>query len=111
MCKTGNHVITTAYPLKNETKTNKIIAQWPIFGAENSFVKRELLNKVKFNMALEFGYGEDGDFVRRLRNLGYDVLYFSEPQILQLKHQWVVLGQNQFWPGIVIPFSPNHRQP
>lgn len=81
----GNQIITTAYPQKNETKTNKTIIQWPTFGAGNSFVKRELLKKVKFNMALEFGYGEDGDFGRQLRNKGVDVLYFPEPQILHLK--------------------------
>lgn len=81
----GNQIITTAYPQKNETKTNKTIIQWPTFGAGNSFVKRELLKKVKFNMALEFGYGEDGDFGRQLRNQGVDVLYLPEPEILHLK--------------------------
>jgi len=81
----GNKVVTTAYPQKNEAKLNKTVIQWPTFGAGNSFVKRELLKKVKFNMALEFGYGEDGDFGRQLRNQGIDVLFLPQPQILHLK--------------------------
>lgn len=81
----GNRIVTTAYPQKNESKKNKIVMQWPTFGAGNSFVKRELLEKIKFNMALEFGYGEDGDFGMQLRNQGNDVLYLPEPQILHLK--------------------------
>ena len=81
----GNQIVTTAYPQKNEKKTNKIIIQWATFGSGNSFVKSELLKKVKFNMALEFGYGEDGDFGKQLRNQGVDVLYLPEPQILHLK--------------------------
>jgi len=81
----GNQIVTTAYPQKNESKLNKTVIQWPTFGAGNSFVKRELLKKVKFNMALEFGYGEDSDFGMQLRNHGHDVLYLPEPQILHLK--------------------------
>jgi GT2 family glycosyltransferase len=81
----GYKVVTTAYPQKNETKLNKTVIQWPTFGAGNSFVKRELLKKVKFNMALEFGYGEDGDFGMQLRNQGVDVLFLPQPQILHLK--------------------------
>ena len=44
-----------------------------------------LLDKVKFNMALEFGYGEDGDFGMQLRNNGCDILYLPEPEIVHLK--------------------------
>jgi GT2 family glycosyltransferase len=40
---------------------------------------------VRFNRALEFGYGEDGDFGMQLRNQGCDVLYLPEPEILHLK--------------------------
>jgi len=36
-------------------------------------------------MGYEFGFGEDGDFGRQLRNHGVDVLYFPEPEILHLK--------------------------
>jgi glycosyltransferase involved in cell wall biosynthesis len=81
----GNPVITTAYPQKNEIKQYKKTIQWSTFGAGNSFVRRDLLNKVRFNRALEFGYGEDADFGMQLRNQGADVLYLPEPEILHLK--------------------------
>jgi GT2 family glycosyltransferase len=81
----GNLVVTTSYPQKKEIKKYTKVVQWPTFGAGNSFVRREVLTDVKFNKAFEFGYGEDGDFGMQLRNLGHDVLYLPEPEILHLK--------------------------
>jgi glycosyltransferase involved in cell wall biosynthesis len=81
----GNPLVTTSYPQKKERKKYTKVIQWPTFGAGNSFVQRDLLNKVRFNQAFEFGYGEDGDFGMQLRNQGYDVLYLPEPEILHLK--------------------------
>ncbi|MFV8335237.1 glycosyltransferase family 2 protein [Flavobacterium sp. RSP29] len=81
----GSPVVTVSYPQKNEIKRYSKVIQWPTFGAGNSIVRRDLLGKVKFNMALEFGYGEDGDFGMQLRNIGTDVLYLPEPEILHLK--------------------------
>jgi glycosyltransferase involved in cell wall biosynthesis len=83
--KYGNPVVTTSYPQKNECKKYTKVIQWPTFGAGNSFVRRNLLEKVRFNRAFEFGYGEDGDFGMQLRNQGYDVLYLPDPEILHLK--------------------------
>ena len=83
--KYGNEVVTTSYPQQNESKKYRKVIQWPTFGAGNSFVKRNLLDKVSFNKSLEFGYGEDADFGMQLRNLGHDVLYLPEPEILHLK--------------------------
>ncbi|SHM64989.1 glycosyltransferase family 2 protein [Flavobacterium xanthum] len=83
--KYGIRVVTTSYPQKNEVKQFLNIVQWSTFGAGNSIVKRELLKKVRFNMALEFGYGEDSDFGMQLRNKGNDVLYLPYPEILHLK--------------------------
>nr|WP_314897199.1 glycosyltransferase family A protein [uncultured Flavobacterium sp.] len=81
----GSSVVTVSYPQKNERKKYVNVIQWPTFGAGNSIVRRDLLEKVKFNMALEFGYGEDGDFGMQLRNTGTDILYLPEPEILHLK--------------------------
>jgi GT2 family glycosyltransferase len=81
----GSEVITTSYSQKNESKSHKRVIQWPTFGAGNSFVNRDVLDKVRFNIALEFGYGEDSDFGMQLRNQGHDVLYLPEPEILHLK--------------------------
>lgn len=81
----GNSVVTVSYPQMNERKKYFNVIQWLTFGAGNSIIKRDLLEKVKFNMALEFGYGEDGDFGMQLRNIGTDILYLPEPEILHLK--------------------------
>jgi GT2 family glycosyltransferase len=81
----GNLVVTTSYPQKKEIKKYTKVVQWPTFGAGNSVVRRDVLTDVKFNKAFEFGYGEDGDFGMQLRNLGQDVLYLPEPEILHLK--------------------------
>ncbi|MFE3871878.1 glycosyltransferase family 2 protein [Flavobacterium sp. ZS1P70] len=83
--KYGNEVATTSYPQKNEVKKYRKVIQWPTFGAGNSFVKRILLDEIRFNDSLEFGYGEDSDFGMQLRNKGYDVLYLPEPEIIHLK--------------------------
>lgn len=81
----GNKIVTTSYPQKNEPKKYKKVIQWPTFGAGNSFVKKTLLDTVRFNTALEFGYGEDSDFGMQLRSQGHDVLYLPFPEILHLK--------------------------
>lgn len=81
----GVSVVTTAYPQKKEIKKQNQVFQCPTFGAGNSFVKRTLLEDVKFNIGYEFGYGEDVDFGMQLRNQGQDILYLPEPMILHLK--------------------------
>lgn len=81
----GNPVVTTAYPQKSEIKKHQKVIQWPTFGAGNSFVRRDVLENIRFNKGFEFGYGEDGDFGMQLRNKGHDVLYLPEPEILHLK--------------------------
>jgi GT2 family glycosyltransferase len=80
-----NEVITVSYIQKGEIKIENRVKQWETFGAGNSFVKMERLEIVKFNTSLEFGYGEDADFGMQLRNLGVDVLYIPNPEILHLK--------------------------
>lgn len=81
----GIQVVTTSYPQKKEMMKFAKVIQWKTFGAGNSFVLRELLEKVKFNMGFEFGYGEDSDFGMQLRNKGADVIYLPEPSIFHLK--------------------------
>lgn len=62
-------------------KTN----QTDIFGSGNSIIKSNLLSKVTFDKAFEFGYGEDSDFGMQLRALGNDVLYLPEVKMTHLK--------------------------
>lgn len=81
----GNEVVTVSYLQQGENKIYNKVKQWGTFGAGNSFVRNNLIDKVRFNRALEFGYGEDADFGIQLRNLGADILYLPEPDILHLK--------------------------
>ncbi|MFD0989549.1 glycosyltransferase family 2 protein [Mariniflexile jejuense] len=81
----GVLAITTVYLQENEkllfTKTH----QTGIFGSGNSFIKASCLKNIRFNMALEFGYGEDFDFGMQLRNEGVDVIYCPDIRITHLK--------------------------
>ena len=81
----GVSVLTTAYLQQNEPQRYSITNQSGIFGSGNSFLKATCLATVAFDMALEFGYGEDTDFGMQLRNKGFDVIYFPEIRILHLK--------------------------
>ena len=81
----GVSVLTTAYLQQNEPQRYSITNQSGIFGSGNSFLKATCLATVSFDMALEFGYGEDTDFGMQLRNKGFDVIYLPEIRILHLK--------------------------
>ena len=81
----GLNILTTSCLQKNEEQLYKIMHQSGIFGSGNSFVKRTALQELTFDMALEFGYGEDIDFGMQLRNKGFDVIYFPDIRILHLK--------------------------
>ncbi|MFD1294253.1 glycosyltransferase family 2 protein [Lutibacter holmesii] len=71
--------------LKPEEKIKyKIINQTTIFGSGFSFVKSSCLKDVVFDMAFEFGYGEDSDFGMQLRHKGYDIIYFPNLNISHL---------------------------
>ncbi|NRS89412.1 GT2 family glycosyltransferase [Flavobacterium sp. 7E] len=83
--KYGTKAITTSYPQVKEPILYKNEIQSLTFGSGNSFIKSEILEKCQFNMALEFGYGEDNEFGMQLRNNGIDVIYVPEPSILHLK--------------------------
>jgi GT2 family glycosyltransferase len=43
------------------------------------------VENIYFNESYEFGFREDTDFGMSIRNKGFDVLYYSHPQILHLK--------------------------
>ena len=81
----GMQVLTTSYLQKGENKVFTIPKQWSTFGSGNSFVKGTLSRKLKFNTAYEHGYGEDADYGMQLRNLGVDILYHPDVDLLHLK--------------------------
>lgn len=77
--------VTTAYPQQGENIKSKYIHQSAIFGSGNTFLKSKHLNKVKFDMRYEFGYGEDNDFGMQLRNNGVDIYMIPQVVITHLK--------------------------
>lgn len=81
----GVEVVSVCCIQKEEKPKFKTVFQWASFGSGCSFVKGEVIKKCKFNLGYEFGYGEDVDFGMQLRNLGHDIVYLPEPQILHLK--------------------------
>ena len=83
--KYGAKAVTLKCYQKGEKNKENSVFQWITFGSGCSFVFAESLKKCKFKMGYEFGFGEDGDFGMQLRNIGIDVLYLPEPEILHLK--------------------------
>ncbi len=61
------------------------IFQWPSFGSGCSIVKKEALKGTKFNMAFEYGFGEDADFGMQLRNNSVDIIYYPKVNLTHLK--------------------------
>lgn len=81
----GTEACTTAYLQPSETQKFGMIHQSGIFGSGNSFVKASALQHIRFDAALEFGYGEDTDFGMQLRQSGVDIIYFPSLHITHLK--------------------------
>lgn len=83
--KFGVKAVSLGCLQKGEKPFFNYIFQWGSFGSGCSIVFADSLKQCTFYVGFEFGYGEDADFGRQLRNQGTDVLYLPEPQILHLK--------------------------
>lgn len=59
--------------------------QTMVFGSGSSLVKSSILKDLQFNMAYEFGFGEDSEFGMQLRCKGEDVVYIPNLKITHLK--------------------------
>lgn len=79
------NVFSASYLLNDEKQLYKIISQTNIFGSGNSFIKSEIIKNIRFELKLEFGYGEDIEYGLQLRNKGYDIIYNPSIQITHLK--------------------------
>ncbi|WP_281310623.1 glycosyltransferase family 2 protein [Flavobacterium flavigenum] len=66
-------------------KKHEMQMQWGSFGSGCSIVKNQFLKSTKYDKRFEFGFGEDSDFGMQLRNLGIDILYVPNPEIIHLK--------------------------
>ena len=58
---------------------------WETFGSGCSIVKSSLLEDLTFDLALEFGYGEDKDYGIQIRKKSAAVIYISDYPIFHLK--------------------------
>ncbi|PHQ28642.1 glycosyltransferase family 2 protein [Leeuwenhoekiella nanhaiensis] len=70
---------------EGETEVEKTVFQWPAFGSGCSFVKASALENIRFDLALEHGFGEDADFGMQLRKTGVDILYNPFLKLIHLK--------------------------
>ncbi len=80
-------VVNTAYPQPEEPMVFKKMKQWASFGSGNALLKRKKIGKIRFDTALEGGYGEDVDFGYQLRKNGVDIVYTPEVIIQHLKSE------------------------
>ncbi len=70
---------------KGEIERNKHVFQSTTFGSGTSIVNSTYLKGLLFDIAYEFGYGEDADFGMQLRNKGVDILQLPQISMLHLK--------------------------
>ena len=70
---------------QGEVEQEDTLIQWPSFGSGCSFVKASALENIRFDLALENGFGEDADFGMQLRKSGIDILYNPFLRLLHLK--------------------------
>jgi len=61
------------------------IKQWGSFGSGTSIVQSSFAKQCSFSTIFEHGYGEDADFGMQLRNVGCDIIYHPEIEILHIK--------------------------
>lgn len=83
--KTGLKVGTSVYLKPDEKQTYFKRAQTPIFAGGNSFIKSDIIKKVKFNLNFEHNYGEDHEFGMQIRALGEDIIFYPNVKITHLK--------------------------
>ncbi|WP_452602291.1 glycosyltransferase family 2 protein [Pontimicrobium sp. MEBiC06410] len=83
--------------------------QTNLFGSGCSFVKTEMIKGIQFDMAFEFGFGEDSDFGMQIRNNGGDIIFVPD---IKIKHLKAPIGGyrtkvKQLWGDDVIQPKPS----
>jgi len=81
----GIQMLNTAYLQPGEKVIFNILKQWGTFGTGNGIIQRKFIESASFSSIYEHGYGEDADFGMQLRQLGCDIIYHPEIEILHLK--------------------------
>ncbi len=82
---TGTDVFQIACLLTSQKLIYKSPFQFSYFGAGHAFVRTSCLENLRFDVAYEYGFGEDNDFGMQIRNKGYDILFYSVSKIIHLK--------------------------
>lgn len=77
--------VTLSCLRKGEQERLKVSIQWMTFGSGCSIVKSKITKKINFDMAFEFGFGEDSDYGMRLRNIGCDIVCLPNIKLDHLK--------------------------
>jgi glycosyltransferase involved in cell wall biosynthesis len=85
MMSFGLNAATISCLRQGDEEKKKRTLQWNTFGSGCSIISKQIASKIKFDMAYEHGFGEDGDFGMQIRNLGEDICYMSKSSILHLK--------------------------
>jgi glycosyltransferase involved in cell wall biosynthesis len=70
---------------KNQKKEFQRTIQTDLFGSGCSFIQKKIVQSCRFDVNFEHGFGEDNDFGMQIRNLGEDVFYAGNIDILHLK--------------------------
>lgn len=77
--------VTLSCLRKGEQESLKTSIQWMTFGSGCSIVESKMAKEINFDMAFEFGFGEDSDYGMRLRNVGCDIVYLPNIKLDHLK--------------------------
>lgn len=94
---------------EHQKQTYFKMAQTTVFGSGSSLVKTEKIKKLQFDMAFEFGFGEDSDFGMQIRNNGGDIIFVPD---IKIKHLKAPIGGyrtkvKQLWGDDVIQPKPS----
>ena len=81
----GVEAVNLACLLPNESQTYFITSQTDIYGSGSSIFKGSISKSIKFDTALEHGFGEDKDFGMQIRNQGSDIVYLPDVKLTHLK--------------------------
>ena len=81
----GAEVLNSAYRSPSEKILYDKPKQWGTFGSGNAFILAEKINKLRFDLAFEYGFKEDMDFGMQLRNFGLDIIFHPDLEITHLK--------------------------
>ena len=85
-CKNyGQNAITVSCLQPAEVELQKVPVQWESFGSGCSLVAKEALFSLQYDLRFEFGFGEDADFGKKIRDKGTDVVFFPTPNLIHLK--------------------------